>query len=176
MRIKLVGAAMAALLLMACGAQIVRQPLYPEEQSYLDDAMRQPLQFDVPASENNAAWGRAQDYLAKFSQLKIQTSTSDLLDTYSPSERGQIGYKINRIPGHVSTQFSVDCVAADASDAHLANRNAHLLAYYIALGRPVPMRLATWCPATFQMAYGSVCEEEDQIAAHQRGGISVTQN
>jgi hypothetical protein len=58
MRIKLAGVIATALLICACGAQIVRQPLYPQEQAYLDEAMAQPLQFDVPASESTAVPSR----------------------------------------------------------------------------------------------------------------------
>jgi len=56
MRIKLAGVIATVLLICACGAKIVRQPLYPQEQAYLDEAMAQPLRFDVPASESTAAW------------------------------------------------------------------------------------------------------------------------
>jgi hypothetical protein len=172
MRIKLAGAAAAALLVSAC-AQIVRQPLYPQEKAYLDEAMAQPLQFDVPASESTAAWGRAQDYIAKFSALKIQTATTDLIDTYNPSGPGEVGYKVNRIQGHVRTRFSVDCFASDSHGAGVANRSAHLLAYYIRAAEPVPARLVTWCPGAFETPLGAVCEEEDDLARLARAGNTI---
>jgi len=173
MRIKLAGVIATALLICACGAQIVRQPLHPQEEAYLEEAMAQPLEFDVPATESTAAWGRAQDYIAKFSTLKIQTATTDLIDTYNPAGPGQFGYKVNRIQGHVSTQFSVDCFASDSHGAGVANRSAHLLAYYIRVGEPVPARLVTWCPGVFETPYGAVCEEEDDLARLVRAGNTI---
>jgi hypothetical protein len=173
MRIKLAGAIATELFISACGAEIVMQPLYPLEKAYLDEAMAQPLHFDVPASESTAAWGRAQDYIAKFSALKIQTATTDLIDTYNPTGPGEFGYKVNRIEGHLSTHFSVDCFTTDSHGAGVANRSAHLLAYYIRVGDPVPERLVTWCPGVFETPYGAVCEEDDDLARLVRAGNTI---
>ena len=56
MRLKLARAIATALFISACGAEIVRKPLYSQEKAYLDEAMAQPLHFDVPADESTAAW------------------------------------------------------------------------------------------------------------------------
>ena len=168
--------ALLAIFALAGCAQIERNNLYPQQQEQLDKAMAQPLHFDIPASESTAAWGRAQDYLARYSRLKLQTATNDLLETYNPTDYGEVGYKINRIEGHVSTQFTVDAYTADSNVATLARRDAHLLAYYIAVGEPIDERLVTWCPGTFSLGgAGPICQEQDQVDRLSHNGVKVTQ-
>lgn len=103
----------------------------------LDSAERFPLRFKVSSQDSTLAWGRAAEYIVRHSDMKIETSSSYLLQTYTPTSvfcDGCIGAAISRIPGRDSTSFSVRTYSND-DPLGVAAIFAHRLAYYMATGQ-----------------------------------------
>jgi hypothetical protein len=80
-------------LLVGCAAMTANLRLTSEEESYLEKANAFPLEFVIPKSQADDAWGRAQSFIAKYSDMKLQTATDFILQTYNPMrESGDYGY------------------------------------------------------------------------------------
>ena len=130
-----------ALLLVSC-IQTSLYTLTPEEQAYLDEAKRCPVEFKVSKEASADAWGRAQSFVGRYSRMKLQIATDYVIQTYNPTAGGY-GHYITRTPVGDSAQLNVECVGdinSIFSGANLSN-NAHILAYYIRTGSPPSERL-----------------------------------
>lgn len=124
--------------------------LNPAQQKALNEAMAQPLEFSVSKSASDAAWGRATEFLASHSSMKLQTTTDYLLQTYNSTTDepdilgGTMGhvrysYSVTRRPDDSAFKFKVNCsgpaVYIREEIEKAENRNAHILAYFIATGK-----------------------------------------
>lgn len=140
--------AIASLLWIACiawiGCASSGRGLSLEEQTYLDKVWAFPLTFTVSKAEAEEAWGRAQSFLARFSGMQLQVLTDFVIETYDPLTVGYgFGYSIVKTPMSEEVQISVQCRPGvpltrlwGSSDAE---RNAHILAYYMKTGElPYP--------------------------------------
>jgi hypothetical protein len=129
--------------LIGCATQSAapqHRVLLPEEQTYLDKVMLTPLEFVIPKTEANDAWGRAQSFISKFSGMKLQTVTEFVIQTYTPTSSdgeayysGYCGYQVTKTPMGDNIQITVQSMAGRMF-TKLANRNAHILAHYIKTG------------------------------------------
>lgn len=114
-----------------------------------------PSEFSVPARDIGAAWGRAQSFVAQHANMKMQTVSDYVIETYNPRELGYYGFRIVKTPQRDgSFLIKVTCLAKsiellqvmsrvgaaaslDAkvhSDAAAAGHIEKVAAYYIANG------------------------------------------
>jgi hypothetical protein len=116
--------------------------LTPEEQTYLEKAKAFPLEFTIPKSEADEAWGRAQSFIGRFSSMKLQTVTDFVIQTYNPGSGDvDFGYYVTKTPMGDKVQITVQCNTGNMFAGADANTNAHILAYYIKTGELVNPRL-----------------------------------
>ena len=116
--------------------------LTPEERTYLEKAKAFPLEFTIPKSEADEAWGRAQSFIGRFSSMKLQTVTDFVIQTYNPrSTDVDFGYYVTKTPMGDKVQITVQCNTGNVFAEEDANNNAHILAYYIKTGELVNPRL-----------------------------------
>jgi hypothetical protein len=106
-------------------------------EKYLVEALKCQLEFKLPKSEDYNAWGRAQSYIAKYSPMKIQLVSDFIINTYNPSSNS-FGFNIVKTPIGDSIQFLIECFAGNNVENEVAEKNAHLCAYYIKSGNPPP--------------------------------------
>ena len=102
------------------------------------EILRFPTSFSVPTADAPAAWGRAADFILRNSALKIQTSSDNAIQTYSPTWLvcdGCIAAAVSRIPGKDSTSFSVRAWSNTADGQLFADEYARRLAFFMATGR-----------------------------------------
>lgn len=126
----------AVFLLAGCGGDKQRN-LTPEEESYLQRAMAFSLEFRLPNNQSEEAWGRGQEFISRFSYMSIQTATQNVVATYNPNllkRNDGFGYRMSRAVQDNETLFRVECTNANPEYTPESNRNAHLLAYYMATG------------------------------------------
>ncbi len=153
---------LAFLFLSACGSvQREEHPLAAAERAYLDKAMAQPVKFEIPTSEAQDAWGRAQSFVGKYSVMKIQIATDYVLQTYSPTDEN-FGFNVVRTPGPQKTEILVDYnTGPGVEDPAVGNRDAHLLAFFVKTGEAVPPELVNWCPVVVKIPGGmELCKEQ----------------
>ena len=111
--------------------------LTPEQKAYLDEAMAMPLDFTVPNAEADQAWERAQRFVERFSAMKLQNISANVIRTYNPNQFSTaFGYYVKKRPLGENVRFTIECfcgtLSATATDASL--QNAHILAYYMKTG------------------------------------------
>lgn len=116
----------------------------PAEETYLSDLAKEPFEFDLPKDQGEDAMGRAQVFIAKYSSMKLQTATPNVVDTYNVSEgtiltTQQYGYRVTRANIGGNSHFVVECFngleGAMFDSAHeLPARNARMLIRYMKNG------------------------------------------
>jgi|ETN02SMinimDraft_2_1059926.scaffolds.fasta_scaffold86259_1 hypothetical protein len=102
-----------ALCVVVAGCMAVA-PRTPEERAYVAKVNIVPLEFVIPASQSELAWGRAQSWIGRFSSMKLQT-VSD--------------YNI---------QINVQCSTGNMFAVDAVDRNARILALCISSGEMPP--------------------------------------
>jgi len=112
-----------------------------EEQTYLAKAMPFPLEFTIPKGEADEAWGRAQSFIGRYSSMKLQIATDFILQTYNPSGI-DFGYYVTKTPMGDNVQITVRGLTDSWFAVAAANKNAHILAYYIKTGELIPRLIA----------------------------------
>lgn len=118
---------LCACFLASCAGPQKQAPPRGEE---LSRAMAQPLAFKVPFEAAPGAWRRAHDWVTRFSKMPLKKSTDHLIETDPPSG-SFTAYSVTRT---VASGVSEITVRAFGADSEKADRNAHILAYYIATG------------------------------------------
>lgn len=117
----------------------------PEQEAYLQEIMAEPIEFDLPKSQGDDAMGRAQVFIAKYSSMKIQTATNNVVDTYNvasgtPFGPQPYGYKVLRSNIGDTAHFTIECFngleGVIYKSVHvLPARNARFLARYMKTGK-----------------------------------------
>ena len=111
----------------------------PAQQSYMTKVSAAPTTFRIPKNQSDNAWQRAQVFVSKYSSMKIQTSTNNVLQTYNPTGALSFGYNINRLDMGDSTEFSISGTTSNPFAHDKANNNSHICADYVASGElPFP--------------------------------------
>lgn len=126
------------LLVLICGTSWASQQdeQIISEKEYWDKVNAIDLTFFVPESDLEAAWGRAQSWIGKYSSLKLQIATDYVLQTYNPTYWPQYGYYVTKEPIDGGANISVSCVALWHIFSRKAKeKNARILAYYIKTGK-----------------------------------------
>jgi hypothetical protein len=131
-----------ALVLMALSlAACASAPSNPAQAQWIAARDRQPLEFVVTAEESESAWSRANEWIARFAALPIQSATEYSIQTAAGSQefdarpeltvtrrKNQDGSWVFNVRGRVQNPLS-------AGDME---RQCHALAYYTASGIPYP--------------------------------------
>jgi uncharacterized protein YceK len=122
---------LASLILMV-GCMPIRE-LSLAQKEYLSQASRHPIDFVVPKSRRDEAWGRAQVFVSKYSSMKPQLITDYIIQTYTPTGPAvEFGYVINCVPIGDSLQFSIRCSCGNQfTPAGEASQNEHIASLYI---------------------------------------------
>lgn len=130
------------------GIALAKDKLTPEEQAYLDKALNTPLTVTIPKEISDDAWGRIQVFIARYSDMKFQTSTEFVIDTYKPTEgktkfgsNTNYGYSANRLPMGDQVEIQVNCMVPPLFSKKSARHNAHILAYFAVTGELMPQLL-----------------------------------
>lgn len=106
----------AGLLTDAIGLQwyllpVISDTVFVRRGDFLTEKMytlqSQPLRFAVPKSKDSEVWSRASYFVTKYSDMKIQSQTDFLLQTYNPTEQYKIGFSITRQIRGEQVEFEV---------------------------------------------------------------------
>jgi len=134
-----------ALTALSCASSSVFQ-LSADEQAGLRLAMDTPLTFLVPRDRSIKTWDRAQEFIDRYSTMKLRSVTDSSLVTYetpsytsdpSPVAQGsgiRFGYSVSRASDPDGIQIHVKCTPSSTLGEKDADQNAHIAAYYIKLG------------------------------------------
>lgn len=138
-----------AIIILALGPlnRAVCSPLFnfpSEQQAYLERAKSFPFEFIIPKSEADDAWGRAQSFIGRFSSTKLLTVTDFVIQTFDPMDcSDEYGYSVIKTPMGDHVLIAVGCMVGNTILWPKANKNAHILAYYIKTGEfPYPELIA----------------------------------
>ena len=126
---------LCAAVLSGCAASSGMRNLTPEQQAYVDAMMVEPTRFTIPADSSDAAWGRAQAFVGRYSDLKIQTATDYVIQTYSPTGQNvTYGFNITRTPLARGHEFAVDVAAGNMFMGKQARMIAGMASRFIRTG------------------------------------------
>jgi hypothetical protein len=137
----------AALALALAVVSCASMQLSDDEQAALQEAMNDPTTFVVPRDHALSTWDRAQDFIDRYSTMKLRSSNDSLLVSYdapvyqtdpAPVESAsgiRFGYKVARRNDPDGIQIIVECTPSSKLGANDADRNAHIAAYYIRTGQ-----------------------------------------
>ena len=154
MKTRTLAIVMAAAIVFGCAHSRSHyvQPTYTsEQQTYVDNIMARPLEVSIAKNEITDAWGRAQSFIAKYSDLKLQVVTDYSVQTYNSYRIFMFGYSATKTPTKGGFTISVNCSSADSLNRTTRewiekdlNLNAHILAYYVETGElPYPEMIKT---------------------------------
>lgn len=141
----------AALLILVLGCAVVSCSstsevfqLSADEQASMQAAMNQPLNFVVSRDHAIDSWDRAQDFVNRYSTMKLRNTTDSLITTYEQpptdpaalqvSSTIRFGYTVNRSRDTDGIRYTVQCTPSGPSGSKDAEQNAHLAASYIRTG------------------------------------------
>lgn len=112
----------------------------PAKIAYLDAIKAQAWEFNLPKSESEPAWGRAQNFISKYSSMRIQVATDYVIETYDPSNGNvAFGYGVTRMMEGDSVAFTVRVSSGNMFAGAYRTMNGDILSYYIATGQlPYP--------------------------------------
>ncbi len=109
--------------------------LTADEQSMLRDAMDTPLTFVVPRGEAIPTWDRAQEFIDRYSSMKLRSVNDSLITTYenvamvtNPIETAssvRFGYTVSRARDPEGIRFQVGCTPSSRGPLH-QDRNGGL--------------------------------------------------
>ncbi len=119
--------------------------------AYLQKIRGYPNTFTLPNADAEAAWGRAQVFVSKYSTMKIQTVSDYIVETYNTrtltgNDVGFTGikcdfaYSFTRSPGKDSTTFTVGCRTncGGLGDARMcAADNEKFASYFVQTGENI---------------------------------------
>ncbi|HEC78689.1 MAG TPA: hypothetical protein ENI34_06055 [candidate division WOR-3 bacterium] len=122
---------------ISCATPIALKPKTPYAAQYLKKAKRHPTEYMIPRSKDYLVWGRAQSFVAKYGDMKLQIISDFVIDTYNPT-MGNLGFRIIKTPVGDSLQITVQCVAGGTELMPVAVDYSHLCAYYLRSGIEPP--------------------------------------
>lgn len=121
------------------GACAARVPLTQEQRDFAGRANNYPTSFTLPNEQAEEAWGRAQVFIATYSNMKLQIATQYVLQTFNPvGNWPRYGYNVTRMQSAGETQFAVQCMCSNMFNGKQAQQNASMLSYYMVTGELEP--------------------------------------
>lgn len=113
----------------------------PDETAYLQEISGEAVEFDLTKEEAEDAWSRAQMFISRHASMKMQTTTDNLLETYTPEPNAMTpsyGYRVTKAVMSGKAHFLVECFNGNAYTpgtlAAMPARNAKMLARFIRTG------------------------------------------
>lgn len=103
-------------------------------------AARLMLSAEVPTTMSEEAWSRATVWINKYSDMKIQTASDNIISTYNPIKAGQYGYTVTRLVTKEKVTISIECnYKTQQYDLYGSSclDNQRAAAYFISTGRSV---------------------------------------
>lgn len=95
--------------------------------------------------EAEAAWGRAQVAVNRYSNMKIQVATDYLVETYNPIDYGDFGCAVERSPiSGERTSISARCVAHSPWHDEEAKIRGKKIMWFVERGTSPPAQIYTW--------------------------------
>ena len=86
-------------------SDIQHAPKTPEENSWLESVLKEPLEFTMDAKDEEVAWSRAQNWISQYSGYKLKIVTNSIIET----EGGSEGFKVTKLKNPDGTiQISVN--------------------------------------------------------------------
>jgi len=108
-----------------------------DDSGFMVKMDKAPLVFSVSKDKSDEIWKRINFFITEYSMTKIQVATEFIIETNNPGTMGEFAYSASRTTKGDSVEFKVKCVGPSGSEK-LADRNAHVLAYYAATGESIP--------------------------------------
>jgi hypothetical protein len=108
-----------------------------DDSGFMSKMDKAPLVFSVPKDKSDEVWKRINFFISEYSMTKIQVATDILVETNIPGKMSEFGYSASRTAKGDTVEFKVKC-SGPAGSEKLADRNAHVLAYYAATGETIP--------------------------------------
>jgi hypothetical protein len=108
-----------------------------DDSGFMVKMDKAPLVFSVSKDKSDEIWKRINFFITEYSMTKIQVATDLIIETNNPGTMGEFAYSASRTTKGDSVEFKVKCVGPAGSEK-LADRNAHVLAYYAATGESIP--------------------------------------
>jgi hypothetical protein len=97
--------------------------------------LNEPLTFSVPTTDQAAqAWGRIQAFVEKYSSMKIQIATNNVIETDQPPDAWHFAYRAQKEFLGAETKIWVECHTTYLGGSRRADLNSHVLAYYARTG------------------------------------------
>ena len=115
------------------------------EPTYLESALKWPTYFGVSAGEYDDIWNRARTWAIDNGDGKLTVDHESEITAIRPPG-GAVGARTIRVTSSETFggyRITVEVVAHRSQDRADAERLAHLLAYHLASGRPIPAELAS---------------------------------
>lgn len=131
------------MVLSLIGCATMGRQMNPEQSSYLSKALTTPKELIIKKDKSEEAWGRAQTFISRFSDMKLQIATDYVLETYNPAGT-QIGFKANKTPMGDKVKVQALCFYSNENpliSSDIAKRayvNANVFRYYILTGEEPP--------------------------------------
>jgi hypothetical protein len=141
-----------AVMLSGCVHSNYVKPAYPAlQQAYIEKVMASPLEVNIKKSQIEDAWGRTQAFIAKYSDLKIQTVSDYSIQTYNSYRIFMYGYTAIKTPAKDGFTITVNCISANSLSRSTREKmqdaldlNAHIFSYYVETGElPFPELIDT---------------------------------
>lgn len=126
------------LFLISCAA--AAQPGAKVETSELESALKWPTYFGIAAGEYETVWARAKAWAENYGNGKFTVLTDSEITTIKfPDEvSGARTLRVTTSETFGGFRISVEIVPHRRDEKDDAARAAHLLAYHLATGRPIP--------------------------------------
>jgi hypothetical protein len=92
----------------------------------------QLTKFRLPKDQDPGAWARATQYIVNHSDMKVQTASDNLIQTYNPIDGAKIGFTITRVPMGDYVEYDVVCMSPNMFVDRVGH--ARRLAYFMVTG------------------------------------------
>jgi hypothetical protein len=127
--------------LAGCIAAPALPPLTSEQVQWFTNRDRQPPSFTVASERSDEVWSRAKLWLANYSDFKLQTVDSEILETYYPpgEAAARFGYQVTRQKvDNGQVRVNVKCVTGNAYAGGSAYKMSQALSLYASTGVDCP--------------------------------------
>jgi hypothetical protein len=96
------------------------------------ELIKQPTTFSMPKEKDQEAWSRAVRYINKHSDMKIQTQTDLMIETYNPTKDGKKAFAVSKVFLGNEVEYEVRCILKSILTPPIVE--AKKLAYYMRTG------------------------------------------
>ena len=123
------------------GMTPVNSKLTAEDNEYLIGIIDEEPVFTLSGETANEAWSRAQNFIARYSPMKIQNMSEFVITTYNPINVGKydhmepnFGYHVTRLDLRGESEFAVSVSANAHYYEEIATHNMKMLVHYMKNG------------------------------------------